>query len=55
MAGTGPSPITLGSKALVADATILVKGFNPLVLIKSPLATTTEAAPSTIPLELAAV
>ncbi len=52
---TGPNPITFGSKALVAEATTLASGFNPFSFTTSPLATTTEAAPSTIPLELAAV
>ena len=54
-AGTGPMPMISGGTPATPHATIFARGFNPRRRASSASATTSAAAPSTIPLALPAV
>src|SRR5262250_475164 len=55
MAGTGPMPMVRGSTPADVTATMRASGFRLCLLTNASLATTTAAAPSVMPDELAAV
>ena len=55
VAGTGPSPMQLGSTPATAVLTMRAMGFRPSSLATSGDATATAAAPSLMPLEVPAV